>query len=357
MKIENPCTHYKGIGKYQISIHGLEMENILKKETNQAMAAPFGGIDSSTLSAKDESDPKDLRNKDLSGADLSGMDLSGVDLSNARLFRANLRGVHLENAILNGAELSGADLSEAEMGNVQARNAGFGMAKLINTKLFNADLENATLSLAQLNGADFKTARLNGARLREAQINNADFTNTQLKDADMSLCDVNGTSFNNADLRRTRLRALKGFETASWIGVDIRDVNFSGAYLMRRHIIDQNFLHEFKHRSKLTAALYTIWWITSDCGRSVARWCFWTFLLAFLFGCLYLFAEVDFGPYQTWLSPFYYSVVTMTSLGYGDIVPASVTAQIIAMTEVLAGYVMLGGLLSIFANKMSRRAD
>jgi hypothetical protein len=32
-------------------------------------------------------------------------------------------------------------------------------------------------------------------------------------------------------------------------------------------------------------------------------------------------------------------------------------AQILAMIEVAIGYVMLGGLLSIFANKMARRAD
>jgi hypothetical protein len=32
-------------------------------------------------------------------------------------------------------------------------------------------------------------------------------------------------------------------------------------------------------------------------------------------------------------------------------------AQILAMIEVVIGYVMLGGLLSIFSNKMARRAD
>ncbi len=298
-----------------------------------------------------------LAGMDLTGIDLAGKDLTGADLSNARLFQANMKGVHLNNAILDGAELAGADLSQAEMGNVSAKNTGFGMANLENAKLFNANFENATLSLACLNGTDFKAAVLNGARLREAQLQRADFTHAQLKDADMSLCNVSEASFKNADLRRARLRALTGFENANWIGVDIRDVNFSGAYLMRRFIIDQNFLYEFKHRSRLTSLLYNIWWITSDCGRSIARWCFWTFLLVLLFGLLYTVTDVNFGQYKTWLSPFYYSVVTLTSLGYGDVVPASASAQMIAMLEVLLGYVMLGGLLSIFANKMSRRAD
>jgi voltage-gated potassium channel Kch len=53
----------------------------------------------------------------------------------------------------------------------------------------------------------------------------------------------------------------------------------------------------------------------------------------------------------------YYSIVTLTTLGYGDVVPASPAAQVLAMIEVILGYVMLGGLLSIFASKMARRAD
>ena len=75
------------------------------------------------------------------------------------------------------------------------------------------------------------------------------------------------------------------------------------------------------------------------------------------FSVLYEFVAIDFGDYETPISSFYYSVVTLTTLGYGDVLPASTAAQIVAMCEVAIGYVMLGGLLSIFANKMARRAD
>jgi voltage-gated potassium channel Kch len=50
-------------------------------------------------------------------------------------------------------------------------------------------------------------------------------------------------------------------------------------------------------------------------------------------------------------------VVTLTTLGYGDVIPASAGGQVIAMVEVVTGYVMLGGLLSILSNKMARRGD
>ena len=71
----------------------------------------------------------------------------------------------------------------------------------------------------------------------------------------------------------------------------------------------------------------------------------------------YGFVEIDYGTYETGLSPLYYSVVTMTTLGYGDAVPASTAEQVMAMVQVVIGDVMLGGVLSIFATKMGRRAE
>ena len=53
----------------------------------------------------------------------------------------------------------------------------------------------------------------------------------------------------------------------------------------------------------------------------------------------------------------YFSVVTLTTLGFGDVLPASVSAQVVVIAEVIIGYMMLGGLLSIFATKMGRRAE
>ena len=52
----------------------------------------------------------------------------------------------------------------------------------------------------------------------------------------------------------------------------------------------------------------------------------------------------------------YYSVVTFTTLGFGDVIPTTQEAAWWVMAEVIAGYVMLGGLISIFATKLARRS-
>lgn len=295
---------------------------------------------------------------DLSGQDLSGRDFSGADLAGTNLFRANLRGANLSQANLEGAELTGADLRGAVLENVIGTRAGMGHADLSGARLFGATLDGASLSKANLSGADLRCANLRGARIREANLTRADLTAADLESADMSLCEVGGATFDNANLCHARLRAIHGFESAGWLGVDIRDVNFAGAYRLRRFVIDQNYLKEFRESGPTARAVYWLWWITSDCGRSPLRWCACIALMVLFYAWIYTLVSVDFGRHDPdWLSAIYYSVVTITTLGYGDVVPESRVGQVVVMAQVTSGYVMLGGLLSIFANKLARRGE
>jgi len=52
----------------------------------------------------------------------------------------------------------------------------------------------------------------------------------------------------------------------------------------------------------------------------------------------------------------YYSVVTFTTLGFGDITPKTLGSAYWVMAEVVNGYLALGGLISILANKLARRS-
>ncbi len=141
------------------------------------------------------------------------------------------------------------------------------------------------------------------------------------------------------------------------MGVDIRDVDFTGAYMARRAIMDENYLHEFRTMSRRNALIYRIWSLTSDCGRSLGRWGLLIVAQIVLFAVAYSFVDLDYGDHGSTIAPLYFSVVTMTTLGFGDVLPGSTAATVLVMIEVLTGYVMLGGLLSIFATRMGRRAE
>jgi uncharacterized protein YjbI with pentapeptide repeats len=300
---------------------------------------------------------EDLAGLDLSGCDLSGANLSGTDLRQANLSGARLSGAHMMMAKLDGCELLNADLSSANLNECSAKRAGFGVANMAHASLINAQLMEATLAKAHLCHADFRAADLQGSRISDADLTEADFTRAILRGADLKRSNVLKTNFNLADMREARLMGITNFNKAHWIGADIRDVDLRGAYTVQRVIRDENYLFEFRTRSKYHAGLYWLWWVTSDCGRSLLRWTVFVAFVTLIFAFAYSKVGIDYGDYRTPLSPLYYSVVTLTTLGYGDACPASTTGQILAALQALFGYVGLGGLLSILANKMARRAD
>ena len=294
----------------------------------------------------------------LGGIDLTGANLDGADLAGLSMFKARLCGASLRNADLSGAELSGADLAEADLEGCRLVGAGLGMANLTKVNAFNANLADATLAGADLTNASFSCATLVDARMREAILTGADLRSADLRGAELSECGVGGACFDDADLRGARLRGITEFETAQWFGVDIRDINFAGAYRFNRHVIDENYLREFREAGALQHRVYQVWKLTSDCGRSIRRWTVVIFAVTAVFALLYSLVGLSVGVHEPGLiTYFYYSVVTLTTLGYGDIVPTTSLGQVLVIAEVCVGYMMLGGLISIFANKMARRGE
>lgn len=310
--------------------------------------------------------PADLRGLDLVRADLSGLDLSGCDLRGQDLSQATLRGARLIKAQLQDAvffeadlqeaELLGANLSGADLHQCSAARAGFGQANLREADLSGGDFSNASFSGADLEQATMSGAELKGARMVETRLAHADCSRVDFEGADLSRSEVRDARFREADMRRVRFTGVRGYEEADWILVDIRQADWRGAALMWRHILDENYLWEFKHRSDSHHATYMIWKLTSDCGRRPLLWGLWTAFIAVVFAGIYEGLAIDYGAHEAPLSSLYFSIVTLTTLGFGDVLPADGWAQAAVLAEVVLGYVMLGGLLSIFANKMARRA-
>lgn len=138
----------------------------------------------------------------------------------------------------------------------------------------------------------------------------------------------------------------------------------SNPYL-KRYIDDEQWIASWRERSRLCKILFILWEATSHCGRSIGLWAFWSAAIAVAFafiyrgfGCDSIAFNVDKlnGVQPDLLSYLYYSVVTFTTLGFGDIVPLTNWARFFVGAEVVLGYVMLGGLISIFANKFARRS-
>jgi uncharacterized protein YjbI with pentapeptide repeats len=280
---------------------------------------------------------------DLERANLGLSHLEGIDLVGAHLERANLGGAHLEGADLGGAHLERANLLHAHLEGASARSAHLERANLLH-----AHLEGASARSARLQGADFMGAHLEGADLGGAHLERA--------------------SFLGADLQNVFVLGVQYKKLGRCRGINLEGCSGSPRFI--RDAKDNEFIEEVRINHPIK---HFIWSISSDCGRSMLLWVGWSLFIAVLCGAAYadysaptwlpewlvnMAPDVDLqGRSPTWFTPYYFSIVTFTTLGFGDVVPRNLAAEIWLTIEVIIGYVMLGGLIAIFATKLARRSE
>nr|WP_319495364.1 pentapeptide repeat-containing protein [uncultured Desulfobacter sp.] len=250
----------------------------------------------------------------------------------------DLSHIDLKNAILNNADFSW----------VRFRKAVFRFAKLEKVQFECADLTEAYFGEANLKLSDFFKANL-----YKAVTNEADLRGASLAYANLDQTVVTDIKYTQKNAKGFGLKPVKGY-----FGANVESC--MGNPLFRRDSMDMNFLEAYhrKHPKK-----YFLWKIMCNCGHSWILWAFWSVVLAGLFAGIFTAMGPDSfnlphlkqyeNSFWTYL---YYSVVTFTTLGFGDIVPTKLSSAYAVMAEVIVGYIMLGGLISIFATKLARRS-
>lgn len=77
------------------------------------------------------------------------------------------------------------------------------------------------------------------------------------------------------------------------------------------------------------------------------------FVINLIFASMFYFNHSYFnGLDENFFSAFYYSVVTFTTLGYGDITPQGGWARLWVVLEVVLGYVTLGVFVYLLSRKV-----
>jgi uncharacterized protein YjbI with pentapeptide repeats len=315
----------------------------------------------------------------LGGANLRHADLSYAHLQYAHLSRADLRettlnGAHLNNAILTNADLRGATLYGADLRSANLRGAYLNgidevkridmdriLAKLSGMKLKGngAILLGADLTGAHLNGAD-----LSGADLRKANLTGADLSGDEQKwGANLTSADLCGANLSNANVGRVKFDRSNINMRGKYWGVKGIDSCYGNA-IFKRWAADQDFLDSLElswQDNELKKFLFWAWGLI-DYGRSLLRVFGVALILILVFGAIYyrwpdlLGSTMTSGCYD-FFTPFYFSIVTFTTLGFGEINPKGhLWGEIIVSFEVILGYCTLGLLLSVLAEKVARRS-
>jgi uncharacterized protein YjbI with pentapeptide repeats len=305
-----------------------------------------------------------LAGEDLSELDLSGVNLGEADLTEAELFDTELSEANLKMALLAGADLSGANLTDAEL-----YKADLSGCYLTGANLAGAYLAEAEFKSADLRGTNLQKVDLTSADLYAADLSKSDLTGANLTDANITLANLS-----NANLALTCLIGLRNGDFHSlrghYLGIRGLDSCYGNAIFVR-DAKDQDYLDTMEHniaqepspRKRRMMELMFSFWKRIDYGRSLTKPFFYAIILSALFGIIYLFdmklswGLMDYsGSAQSWITPFYYSIVTYTTLGFGDITPQHWLGEIIVVVEVILGYTTLGLILSILANRVARQA-
>ena len=252
----------------------------------------------------------------------------------------------------------------ADFNDVQfSENAVFRSAIFEDSSNFNRVIFSKKLDFAQTRFSD--TAVFNDATFREE----TDFTAAQFALS----ASYRNVSFNPDTIWQWMLNKLtRQLKQPTEFYLDSEDINGVLNPFFKRYVADQQFIRAFKERHPFWAL---VWRWSSDYGRSLGLWALWSLLIALTFSFVYMPAPTWFPEWiqesmpqfhqvtvteanedLTFWKSFYFSIVTFTTLGFGDVVADNTSARILVTLEVIFGYIMLGGLISIFANKLASRS-
>ena len=297
-------------------------------------------------------DQKPDGNERLDGATLSRVSLNGVDWFE----ECTLVGADLTAVDLHDASLSGADLREASLEHVSARHA---------------DFSEANLGDAALNVCDLRSADLTNARLDQASFSNVRISRT--------------TTFGRTSIYEDELDGiddesyLQRAQAAIWTYREIRTLHENNALPIeaRRYYLDEKDMrrradwHEGNYATALKAEGSR--WVT---GYGMSHWRVLGTSAALILLCAALYPltggiqETVGSDTTTWTlespkdaPPFwlahilvrslYFSVITFSTLGYGDIRPIGTVARWLAGAESLLGSILMALLVFVLTRRIS----
>jgi hypothetical protein len=290
-----------------------------------------------------------LAAEDLSELDLTRANLSEADLNQAELFDSTLVNANLKMASLAGADLSGAKLEGAELYKVDLSGAS----------LIGADLSNVYLAEANLKMADLRGVNLQGTNLGRTTLLRADIEGANLRNADIYGADLTDMTYGAYKTMKGHFYGIRGLGSSYGNALFVRDAR------------DQDYLDTLENTIEATSSKglrhwKRFWfraWGLIDYGRSLGRVFAFAFIMAMTFGTIY-FLDYNLGlgflEYSSAgtspLSPYFHSIVTYTKLGFGSMTPLNGIGEFLLVCEGILGYVTLGLLLSILANRVARRS-
>lgn len=284
----------------------------------------------------------------------------------------NFDGAHLREASLLGADwfreasLVGADLTGANVKGVDFVEADLTLAKLTDANALGTDFTDANLEGAILTNADLRRATLDGARLHETVLTDVHIGGGTT---------MGGISFYDREHAPPDLVEEHPLEAASWVYRQLQQLyHQNGLPVLARESYrlekDARRRLAWKRGNYLSASRQELSRWVMRYGDSPFRILGSALVVIVVFALLfpltggiqeiqgertltYSIENPEDAP-QWWigrvlLRSVYFSIVTFTTLGYGDIQPIGLVARLLAGFEALLGALLAALLVFVLA--------
>jgi hypothetical protein len=293
------------------------------------------------------------------------LDKSGDDVKQALVDYVSAGG------LTRGICLKNTDLSHIDLVNHHKQNGyDFSYADLYRANLFGAHLFNIKLNKASLMKADLKDAKLNCANLKQTNLLGVKWKGCKIENIQI------GKKLSQEVLAQQALKENKiaqandYYEQAEEVYRDLRKHSeHEGIFTLSGDLIQKELTMR-----RMQMPRYSIKRITSKivdlfCGYGEAplRIVGISMLLILVCAILYTFTGLNYQGsffiysssqsfsenFNFFLSSLYYSVVTFTTLGYGDFTPVGISRAIAAI-EAFTGSFTIALFVVVFVKKMTR---
>ncbi|MUV89079.1 hypothetical protein GJ629_03490 [Halapricum sp. CBA1109] len=314
----------------------------------------------------------------LDGAHLPSASIDGLsDLDGCYLRRANLRDVHFSEGSCKRAVFADANLADGWFRGTNFSGASLSQSSLKETTLKGANLtgcklEDAHLERTNLLDTTLVDIRLYGATLTEVKINEeTEFDDKCVYDPKYDIksdADIPEMEMTNQLIKAAgQYRLLEQLARASAFP-DMERNNF----IRRKDIHRRQHREDGRWRRWIQASISR--WVLLY-GESPWRIIGSSWAIIVIFGILYSIVGgitvttkpathafdlpqlVSFSvpvPIETLLINLYFSIVTFTTLGYGDIQPSNGATQALAGVESLLGAVLIALLVFVLGRRAAR---
>lgn len=299
---------------------------------------------------------------------LSGADLTGVSLERATFTDVDISDAILERASLREASFPGSDLTDADLGNASCRQ----------TEFVDTNVEGVVFSRADLYGADFTNARLYGALFGDTQISDETTfiepgrwrtwipsvrTGMQTLFYDPRT-EPNCKTAGDEESIDPRSRAASVYATLESVANENAQPELASlCFRWRKDMQRDRYFNPDNGSTAFQPLRGNVARITNAISRygdspyrvlTVSGAVILVSTFFYKFGTEGIARGATKDPITDTFQLLYFSIVTFTTLGYGDFQPSGSPAQWIASMESLVGALLIALLVAVLGRRATR---